>query len=102
GRTHGRNRLSDRPLAPHPPVRCGSIASSGVPEGGGVRVWQITSRGSRPGTGRPPPDGVDVDYPLAGVPEPSTFLLSALRVGCLVVRRKWPRRATEAKRPVGA
>ena len=27
--------------------------------------------------------------PIAGVPEPSTFQLCALGVGCLVVRRKW-------------
>jgi hypothetical protein len=38
--------------------------------------------------------------PVASVPEPSTFLLCAFGVGCLVVRRKWPRRATEAKRLV--
>ncbi len=38
--------------------------------------------------------------PVASVPEPSTFLLCALAVGCFVVRRKWPRRATEAKRLV--
>jgi hypothetical protein len=38
--------------------------------------------------------------PLAGVAEPSTFLLCALGVGWLVVCRKWPRRSTEAKRLV--
>src|SRR5215475_11634529 len=26
-----------------------------------IRVWEMTSRGARPGTGRPPPDGVGVD-----------------------------------------
>jgi len=29
-----------------------------------VRVWQVTSRGRRPRTGRPPPDVVHVAYPL--------------------------------------
>ena len=42
---------------------CCGIGSWGAPGRSGVREWQITSRESRPGTGRPPPDGVDVDYP---------------------------------------
>jgi len=41
-----------------------SVASA--PEGSwgdGVRVWQVMSWGPASGAGRPPPDGVDVDYP---------------------------------------
>ena len=38
--------------------------------------------------------------PVASVPAPSTFLLCALAVGCLVIRRKWQGRATKAKRLV--
>src|SRR5215472_14463467 len=35
---------------------------------GGVRVWQITSGGGRPRTGRPPPERANVAYAPGGCP----------------------------------